>query len=238
MKKIILSSFAKITLSTVVMVAVFSCVVTIYVKVSEKQINKANNTVYNCSSINGSYSTMLEGGYWQLETIQDSLQQKTTSVSFKDPLLTIGLLHDLGASYGYSYCDKRLASFWPMSDAKTVLASWIIEWYLEPMTLGSLVSSLRDDNAKLSRGTYSESYAEFCKIMGCPLPCVALIDYETAYYSGDVTNTLLGSTTLTIASIDANQMVLKKDGISLLYKRVKAFPYKIAPISVYYQFQK
>jgi hypothetical protein len=42
---------------------------------------------------------------------------------------------------------------------------------------------------------------------------------------------------LIIESIGEKEMVLAKDNMRLAYNRVKSLPYKIAPLSIYYQEQ-
>ena len=174
MKKIFLSLFAKIILSVLLVIVIFSCFLTIYVKVSEKRVISAVSSSYMAKPVNGLYSTDLEGGYWQLESVVDTLRKKTTGVSIKDTETSLSLISELGASYAYSYKDGVLASFWPMSDAFYVMSSWDMPWYNEYLILQTLVPDLKEDNKKLPRGKYSESYSEFCEALGCPLPCIAM----------------------------------------------------------------
>lgn len=238
MKKIVLSAFAKITLTAVIAITIFSCVLTTFVKISEKSLSQATSAAYAAKPINGVYSTDLEGGYWELASIEDTLRQKPTKVSFKEPNSSYGLLSGLGASFGYSYSDGKLASYWPMSDASYVMNSWDMPWYDEYMILQILVPKLKKANKKLARGSYSDSYAEFCKVIGSPLPCIAMTGYREFFYGGDVySNGKEIAPGLIIESVGEKEMVLAKDNMRLVYNRVKSLPYKIAPISIYYQEQ-
>lgn len=242
MKNHILSSFAKMTISVISIVAISACVVTFFVKLAESRLNSVKNYTYDARPINNTYLTVLEGGYWQLTSVEDTLQNKSTSVHIAKLSSVLDLLYDMNASYAYSYKDRKLASFWPMSDAKRVLEGWDLEWYENYLVLQAVVPQLLEENKNLPSGKYSESYAKFCEMFDSPLPSMAMTSYVDFAYNDDVFANDSESdrlpyiaSGLTIQSLSKDKMVLSRGKHKLHYTRVKCLPLKIAPISVYFQ---
>lgn len=242
MKLRLLSSMAKMTISVISIVAISACILTVVVKIIENRVLDVNEYTYNASPINGNYLTLLEGGYWEVQSIEDTLRNESTKLTKANFNQSMDLFSSLGASYAYSYSGGRLASFWPMSDAKRILAGWNLEWYKNYLLFEVVIPSLQKDNIKQQSGKYSESYAEFCEVIGSPLPSMAMSDYRDFVYNNDViveSNQEIGfpdiSTGLKIRALSREVMVLTKGKYKINYKRVKSLPMPIAPISVYYE---
>ena len=242
MKVRLLSSLAKFTISAISVVAISACVLTLIVKLTEHRVKKVNDYTYVAKPMGHNYTTLLEGGYWQLISLQDTTKTKATEVKLSEVDSVLDLLSDMGASYAYSYQDKILASFWPMSDAKRIIATWKMDWYKNYMLLNIVIPFLKNDNSKMQAGQYSDSYAEFCKVMDSKLPAMAMTGYKDFIYNDEVP---IGETEpvgfpdisngLKIKDLGENVMVLAKGKYRFHYKRVKNLPQKIAPISIYFQ---
>lgn len=242
MKVRLLSSLAKFTISAISVVAVSACVLTLIVKLTERRVKRVNDYSYVAKPVGHSYTTLLEGGYWQLAYVQDTTKAKVTEVKFSEVASVLDLLSDAGASYAYSYKDKMLSSFWPMSDAKRIISTWNLQWYKNYMLLNIVIPFLKSDNSKMMAGQYSDSYAEFCKVMDCALPAMAMTGCRDFEFNEDVP---VGETEpvgfpdisngLKIKDLGENLMVLAKGKYRFHYKRVKDLPHKIAPISIYFQ---
>lgn len=242
MKGRVLSSLAKFTISVISIVAISSCVLTIIAKITEKRVKHVREYAYSSKPLGYKYSTLLEGGFWQLTEVEDTLQNEAINVAISDVVKVLDLLDDHGASYAYSYADNKLASFWPMADARRVLSGWELPWYENYLLLEVVIPRLQKDNMKSSTGHYTDSYAEFCSVMGSPLPALAMTGYKDFFFNNEVP---IGETEptgfpsisygLNIEELSQNELVLAKGNHKFHYKRVKNLPLKIAPISVYFQ---
>lgn len=242
MKLRLLSSMAKITISVISIVAVSACVLTVVVKIIEHRVLDVNEYTYSASPMENNYLTLLEGGYWEVQSVEDTLQSVSTDLTKSNFNQSMDLFSTLGASYAYSYKDDKLASFWPMTDAKRILDGWDLKWYENYLLFEAVIPSLQKDNLKQQSGKYSKSYAEFCEVIGSPLPGMAMTGYRDFTYNPNMVtgkNQALGfpniSYELKIQELTKNEMVLTKGSHKIHYKRVKSLPMKIAPISIYFE---
>lgn len=242
MKLRLLSSLAKFTISAISIVAVSACVMTLCVKCAESRLSDISEYTYKAQPVGNKYSSLLEGGYWQLTAIEDTVSCETIKVTMHNINSVLDLLSDKDASYAYSYKNGTLASFWPMADAKTVLQGWDLAWYENYLVLEAVIPGLKEDNQNMSSGEFSTSYAEFCAVFGSTLPCIAMTslkDYayqeDLYFYQSELERYPAISYGLHITSLTNDDMELSKGSHKFRYERVKSLPMQIAPISVYFQ---
>lgn len=232
-----LSAFSKVILgviSTVTVAGVATAAVTV---AAEKDIHKAKSVTYEAKSMNSQRSSMVEGAYWELQdiaTMSDSVEtgRYTLITDIMENLPNYG-----NASYYYSFTENAVLSFLPLDDPEYAIDLWQNNVSNEFAILQDVVPLLKKRNAeyKLDKTRWADKFKDLCSSLGVPFPSIAVTGYDWFEYEGLGTS-MPTSGFLTIEYLDNERMDLAYANTAVLhYRRIKALPQEITPITLYFQ---
>ena len=228
-----LSAFSKVILGVISAVTVAGAVTAAVTVAAEKDIHRAKGVTYEAKSMNSQRSSMVEGCYWELRTIDHVMYGE------RDSLITdiMENLPDYNASYYYSFTENAVLSFLPVDDPDYAIDLWQRNTENEFSIISEMVPIIKKEyqQYKKDKTKWSDQFNAFMKSIGIPLPSIVVTGYEWFEYDG--IGAQLPHTSLSITNLDAQHMDLTSgDGGTILhYDRIKALPKEIAPITLYFQ---
>ena len=240
MKETSISAFSKVILGLVGTVATVAAATAVFAAIAEKNIDIVKSAAYRPKKINAGNSSLLKGGYWELEYISVMTDSVETE---KYTLITDIMEHlpDYGASYYYSFTDDAVLSLMPVEDPGWAIDIWKDnvsgDFWVVRGILPFLEEGYRDYRSTAQGARHSKRFESLCESVGIPFPSIVVTGYDW-FRSDSLWASLPSDPNLKIADVGKKELVLAYGKSAVLrYVRIERFrnDIEIAPATLYFK---
>lgn len=240
MKETSISAFSKVILGLVGTVAIVAAATAVFAAIAEKNIDIVKSAGYRPKKINAGNSSLLKGGYWELEYISVMTDSVETE---KYTLITDIMEHlpDYGASYYYSFTDDAVLSLMPVEDPGWAIDIWKDNVSGDFWVVRGILPFLEEgysDYRSTAPGTrHSKRFESLCESVGIPFPSIVVTGYDW-FRSDSLWASLPSDPNLKIADVGKKELVLAYGKSAVLrYVRIERFrnDIGIAPATLYFK---
>lgn len=240
MKETSISAFSKVILGLVGTVAIVAAATAVFAAIAEKNIDIVKSAEYRPKKINAGNSSLLQGGYWELEYISVMTDSVETE---KYTLITDIMEHlpDYGASYYYSFTDDAVLSLMPVEDPGWAIDIWKDnvsgDFWVVRGILPFLEEGYRDYRSTAPGTRHSKRFESLCESVGIPFPSIVVTGYDW-FRSDSLWASLPSDPNLKIADVGKKELVLAYGKSAVLrYVRIERFrnDIEIAPATLYFK---
>lgn len=240
MKETSISAFSKVILGLVGTVAIVAAATAVFAAIAEKNIDIVKSAEYRPKKINAGNSSLLKGGYWELEYISVMTDSVETE---KYTLITDIMEHlpDYGASYYYSFTDDAVLSLMPVEDPGWAIDIWKDNVSGDFWVVRGILPFLEEgysDYRSTAPGTrHSKRFESLCESVGIPFPSIVVTGYDW-FRSDSLWASLPSDPNLKIADVGKKELVLAYGKSAVLrYVRIERFrnDIEIAPATLYFK---
>ncbi len=240
MKETSISAFSKVILGLVGTVATVAAATAVFAAIAEKNIDIVKSAEYRPKKINAGNSSLLKGGYWELEYISVMTDSVETE---KYTLITDIMEHlpDYGASYYYSFTDDAVLSLMPVEDPGWAIDIWKDNVSGDFWVVRGILPFLEEgysDYRSTAPGTrHSKRFESLCESVGIPFPSIVVTGYDW-FRSDSLWASLPSDPNLKIADVGKKELVLAYGKSAVLrYVRIERFrnDIGIAPATLYFK---
>lgn len=240
MKETSISAFSKVILGLVGTVATVAAATAVFAAIAEKNIDIVKSAEYRPKKINAGNSSLLKGGYWELEYISVMTDSVETE---KYTLITDIMEHlpDYGASYYYSFTDDAVLSLMPVEDPGWAIDIWKDNVSGDFWVVRGILPFLEEgysDYRSTAQGTrHSKRFESLCESVGIPFPSIVVTGYDW-FRSDSLWASLPSDPNLKIADVGKKELVLAYGKSAVLrYVRIERFrnDIEIAPATLYFK---
>lgn len=240
MKETSISAFSKVILGLVGTVATVAAATAVFAAIAEKNIDIVKSAEYRPKKINAGNSSLLQGGYWELEYISVMTDSVETE---KYTLITDIMEHlpDYGASYYYSFTDDAVLSLMPVEDPGWAIDIWKDNVSGDFWVVRGILPFLEEgysDYRSTAPGTrHSKRFESLCESVGIPFPSIVVTGYDW-FRSDSLWASLPSDPNLKIADVGKKELVLAYGKSAVLrYVRIERFrnDIEIAPATLYFK---
>ena len=240
MKETSISAFSKVILGLVGTVATVAAATAVFAAIAEKNIDIVKSAEYRPKKINAGNSSLLKGGYWELEYISVMTDSVETE---KYTLITDIMEHlpDYGASYYYSFTDDAVLSLMPVEDPGWAIDIWKDnvsgDFWVVRGILPFLEEGYRDYRSTAQGTRHSKRFESLCESVGIPFPSIVVTGYDW-FRSDSLWASLPSDPNLKIADVGKKELVLAYGKSAVLrYVRIERFrnDIEIAPATLYFK---
>lgn len=240
MKETSISAFSKVILGLVGTVATVAAATAVFAAIAEKNIDIVKSAEYRPKKINAGNSSLLKGGYWELEYISVMTDSVETE---KYTLITDIMEHlpDYGASYYYSFTDDAVLSLMPVEDPGWAIDIWKDnvsgDFWVVRGILPFLEEGYRDYRSTAQGTRNSKRFESLCESVGIPFPSIVVTGYDW-FRSDSLWASLPSDPNLKIADVGKKELVLAYGKSAVLrYVRIERFrnDIGIAPATLYFK---
>lgn len=240
MKETSISAFSKVILGLVGTVAIVAAATAVFAAIAEKNIDIVKSAEYRPKKINAGNSSLLKGGYWELEYISVMADSVETE---KYTLITDIMEHlpDYGASYYYSFTDDAVLSLMPVEDPGWAIDIWKDNVSGDFWVVRGILPFLEEgysDYRSTAPGTrHSKRFESLCESVGIPFPSIVVTGYDW-FRSDSLWASLPSDPNLKIADVGKKELVLAYGKSAVLrYVRIERFrnDIEIAPATLYFK---
>ena len=240
MKETSISAFSKVILGLVGIVATVAAATAVFAAIAEKNIDIVKSAAYRPKKINAGNSSLLKGGYWELEYISVMTDSVETE---KYTLITDIMEHlpDYGASYYYSFTDDAVLSLMPVEDPGWAIDIWKDnvsgDFWVVRGILPFLEEGYRDYRSTAQGTRHSKRFESLCESVGIPFPSIVVTGYDW-FRSDSLWASLPSDPNLKIADVGKKELVLAYGKSAVLrYVRIERFrnDIEIAPATLYFK---
>lgn len=240
MKETSISAFSKVILGLVGTVATVAAATAVFAAIAEKNIDIVKSAAYRPKKINAGNSSLLKGGYWELEYISVMTDSVETE---KYTLITDIMEHlpDYGASYYYSFTDDAVLSLMPVEDPGWAIDIWKDnvsgDFWVVRGILPFLEEGYRDYRSRDQGTRHSKRFESLCESVGIPFPSIVVTGYDW-FRSDSLWTSLPSDPNLKIADVGKKELVLAYGKSAVLrYVRIERFrnDIEIAPATLYFK---
>lgn len=240
MKETSISAFSKVILGLVGTVATVAAATAVFAAIAEKNIDIVKSAEYRPKKINAGNSSLLKGGYWELEYISVMTDSVETE---KYTLITDIMEHlpDYGASYYYSFTDDAVLNLMPVEDPGWAIDIWKDNVSGDFWVVRGILPFLEEgysDYRSTAPGTrHSKRFESLCESVGIPFPSIVVTGYDW-FRSDSLWASLPSDPNLKIADVGKKELVLAYGKSAVLrYVRIERFrnDIGIAPATLYFK---